>query len=297
MAYTWTELLDDIKVRGSIPTSQSTYTEARLLRLADAVFRSKILPIVDKVREGYYSYDVDFTVANGSSFLIPTRAVGAKLENVAYLNGNQRQDATRYYEEELLDLTLAPSWKPGFYLKRNRIFPVPSDGGGYTTLRLSIIMRPNKFCVNSDACQVTAINTGTKTLTFDTVPDWDTGDTLDIIQDSPHFDWLAIDQVVTAVTTTTIAFSSALPADLAVGDWVSLAGETPVIQCPVELHPLLAQEVANVCLKAQTDQAAYTLGKDEAELIKEGIIALLSPRVEQEGRKISNRTGLLRRRG
>lgn len=297
MAYTWTELLDDIKVRGSIPTSQSTYTEARLLRLADAVFRSKILPLVDKVREGYYSYDVDFTIANGSSFLIPTRAVGAKLENAAFIYGSQRQNAIRYYEEELTDMSLSPSIKPGFYIKRNRVFPVPTDGGGYTTLRLTIVMRPNRLCVSSDACQVTAINTGTNTLTFTVVPDWDTSDTLDIVQQDPHFDWLAIDQAITSVTTTTIAFASALPADLAVGDWVSLAGETPVIQCPVELHPLLAQEVANVCLKAQTDQAAYALGKEEAELIKEGITSLLSPRVEQQGRKISNRTGLLRRSG
>lgn len=298
MAFTWTEILDDIKVRSAMPTSQSTYTAARFLNLANAVMRSRIVPFVNSVRENYYSYDVDWTIVANSSILIPSRAVGGKLENVSFLNGTERGDAPRYYEDELRDLSMAPSVKAGFYLKRNRLFVLPSDGGGWTTLRMAIVIRPNTIVdPTTDAAQITAINTGTKTLTFASCPStWTTASIFDLVQANPHFDWLAIDQAISAITATTATFSSTLPTDLAVGDWISLAGYSPIIQCPAEVHPLLAQEVANVCLKAQGIEAAYKLGLEEAKMIREEVVSLLSPRVEEAGRKLVNNTGLLRRR-
>lgn len=298
MASTWTELLDDIKVRGAIPTSQSTYTEARLLRLANAAMGSRIVPLVDKVREKYYSYDVDWTIVDGSSVLIPTRAVGGKLEDAFFINGTERQKAVLYWEEEMSDSASAPGSAPGIYLKRNRVFTLPSDGGGWPTLRMSIIMRPNDLVAQTSAAQITAINTGTKTLSFTsgTIPtSWTTASTFDLIQQKPHFDWLAIDQVITSVTTTAIIFSSTLPTDLAVGDWVSLAGQSTVVQCPLELQPLLAQEVANLCLKAQGDQVALKLGLEEAKMLEERALVTITPRVQNEGKKVTNRTGVLRR--
>ncbi len=298
MAYTWTELLDDVKVRGMIPTSQSTYTAARLLALANAVMRSKIVPAVNKVRENYYSYDVDFTASAGP-FDIPTRAVGGKLENACFINGTTRYDATRYWEEDLTDTAQAPFTKLGFYIKRNKIYVLPSSGGGFTTFRVGIIMRPNELVAQTSAAQVSSINTGTRVVTCTTVPStWTTSDTYDMVDDDPHFDWLAIDQAISAITTGssgTLTFSSALPSSLAVGDWIGLAQQTPVIQCPVEFHPLLAQEIANVCLKSQGDKTGYELGLAEVKMLREELVSLISPRVEQEGKTLVNTTGILRR--
>lgn len=297
MAYTWTELLEAIKVRGAIPTSQSTYTEARLLAIANACLQTKIVPLVDKVREKYYSYDVDWTIVDGSSVLVPTRAVGGKLEDACFINGTERQKAALYWEEEIRDTSVAPGKNPGIYLKRNRVFVLPSDGGGWPTLRMAIIMRPNTIVAQTSAAQITAIDSGTKTITFASCPStWTTSLTYDLIQQKPHFDWLAIDQAIGTLTATTMIFSSTLPTDLAVGDWVSLAGESTVVQCPVELQPLLAQEAANLCLKAQGDMAAYNLGKEEAKLLRDSVMSSITPRVELEGKILTNRTGLLRRR-
>lgn len=281
-----------------VPTSQATYTDARLRGIANAVMISKIVPLLDKVREGFYSYDVDTTIVAGSGIRVHSRAVGAKLEGVSLLNGTSRLEPTRYYEEELSDTTVAPS-RPGFYLKRNKLFVLPDGGGGWTTLRQSILMRPNKIVPQDEAAQVTAINTGTKVVTCTTVPsDWLTSDTFDLVEQNPHFDWLAIDQAISAITTGasgTLAFSSALPSDLAVGDWISLAGETPIIQCPVDLHPLFAQEVANVLLTAQTDRAARELSAAETKLLREAAETAVNPRVQKEAKNLCNRTGILRR--
>jgi len=298
MPYTWTELLDDIKVRGMIPTSQSTFTEARLLNLANAEMRTKILPLVDKVREAYYSFDVDTTINASGTYEISKRAVGGKLLNAALLNGNERLDLARYEEEEIQNYTEAPD-SYGFYFKGNQFILLPASPSNWSTLRQTILMRPNKLVKQSDAAQITAINTVTKVCTCGTVPStWTTSSTFDMVQQNPHFDWLGIDLAITAITTGaagTITFSAALPSRLAVGDWIGLVEETPVIQCPVELHPLLAQETSNTCLKAQNDLTGYRLGKEEAKMMREDILALINPRTQSEGKKLVNRTGILRR--
>jgi hypothetical protein len=64
---------------------------------------------------------------------------------------------------------------------------------------------------------------------------------------------------------------------------------------PVEVHPLLAQLVANQCLKNSPHTKAHEEGVKEVMRLEKNVIALLSPRIEKEGKKLVNRTGLLRR--
>ena len=101
----------------------------------------------------------------------------------------------------------------------------------------------------------------------------------------------------TTITTTTIVMTADLPESLAIGDWISLNGTTPVIQCPVELQPLLEQEAANFCLRAQGDLEAYKAGKEEAKEMRDDLKKMISPRISKEGKKILNNSGILRRRG
>lgn len=312
MGYLWNDgsaagsgtcLLDDIKTRGAIPTNQQTYTAQRLLNFANAVMGAKVVPGVLRAREAYYGVDYDHTLdARLTGYLIPHRFVGGKLDCVAFVSGNQRQRAVLLFEANVEDYQVTANTTPGFYLKRNRIFPLPSDGGNWDTLRLSGFMRPNKIVdPTTAAARITAINTGTRTLTCDStsfpIPSsWTTASVFDLLQDEENYDWWAIDQGISAITSTTIQFATTLPTDLAVGDWVSLAGTTPTIQVPSEFHPYLAQEVANICLKAQGDKVAYEAGKEEAKLLYDAALLTITPRVESVGKKLVNYTGMLRRR-
>lgn len=299
MAQTWTELLDDLKVRGMIPTSQSTFTEARLLNIANATMRSKMLPLIDKVQEGYYSYDVDTALNATGQYNIHTRAVGGKLLDASLINGNDRLQLTRYFEEDLEEIDTPPG-NYGFYLKRSQIILVPRVPSGWTSLRQTFLLRPPQIIATTSGAQISAINTGTGVVTCSSVPSsWTTSNLFDMVQAEAHFDTLAIDLPISAITTGTsgtLTFAAAsLPSRLAVGDWIGLAGQSPVVQMPVELFPLLAQECANVTLRGQTDLTAYNLGVEEAKRLKEEILSLITPRVQNEGKKIVNRTGLLRR--
>lgn len=279
-----------------IPTSQSTFTEERLLALANSEIRSRMLPLITKVREGYYSYDMDYTLNATGIYSIPTRAVGGKFQTIALMNGETRKDLTRFYEQQLTSYVDSPV-SLGFFIKRSKIHLLPKVPSGYDTLRVGYILRPPSLVSTSSAAQITAIDTATKTITVGgTMPSaFGTNILFDLVQAEPHFDTLGFSLVVTNVSATQITFDADLPSDLAVGDWVSRSGETPVVQIPVELQPLLAQYVANTCLKGQTDLSAYKAGMEDAAEMRKEVLALINPRVETAGKIISNRTGMLRR--
>jgi len=297
MAYTFDSILDEIKLTGMVPTSQNTFTEARFQTLINREIRTHILPMMLKLRENYFSYDDDRSPSS-SGLAISTRAIGGKVQNVALIEGTNRLDLPWISEEDQIDTDESPVSKPGAYIKGNVLYVKPATSHGYSTVRMSIFLRHGKVVPEDEAAQITAIDTGTKTLTFTsgTVPTaWTTSNTFDLIQANPQFDSLAIDQSISSVTTTSMVFSSTLPTRLAVGDWVAKAGETPIIQLPVELHSYLAQLVANQCLKNSPHTKAYEAGVEEIKNMRKDIIALFSPRIEKEGKSIKNRTGMLRR--
>ena len=301
MSYTYNDLVDAIKTRGAIPTGQATFTTARFLASINATMRTKILPLVLGVQENYYVYDQETALNDTGIYPIPKRAVVGKLNNAALLNGTERFDLPWISEERLQDTNIPPiDVVAGIYIKRNSAILVPKEGAGYATLQLSFFLRPAQIVQNTDAAQITAIDTATKTLTFaaGTIPTgWTTSNLFELVQADPHFDTLGYELSATLITSTTVVMSAALPDRLAVGDWLSLNGQTPVIQCPVELQPLLEQEGANFCLRSQGDLEAYKAGKEEAKEMHDDMKKLLAPRIQKEGKKIVNNTGILRRRG
>lgn len=280
-----------------MPTSQNTFTTAKILSLGYDELLYYLMPKISSMREYFYAYDVEEDINATGIYDVPTRAMGGALVNLALLKDNSRYDLDWITEEGLGRTNETPLGKPGAYIKRNQIYLVPPTGTGYDTIRKTILLRPGRFIATSAAAQITAINTGTNTLTFasGTIPStFTTSESFDIIQQNPHFDHLAIDQTASTITSTTIVFSS-LPSRLAVGDWVTLAEESPIIQAPVELQPLLEIKTASTILRSQGDSPAMKAMDEEIKKIEEVVFKIFTPRVQKEGKKIVNRTGILRR--
>lgn len=302
--YTTADLLDSLKVRGAVSSTGALFTTARLLSLCTDEMRDYLLPLVLKVRENYYQWDDDTALNATGKYAIHTRATGGKLDDVFLIDASptptRKTDLTLLTESELEDYGATPGDRPGFYLKRNHIFLVPAGGLPWAYIRQQFFLRPGRFVETTDCAQVTSINTGTKVVTCDTVPAaWVNTDLFDFVQAEPHFDTLAISKVVTAVVTGasgTLTFSTTLPDDLAVGDWICLKNETCIVQAPPEFHSLLAQRVANICLKTLGRDSALKNGEADLTKLEKGIGGLISPRVNREGKKLVNRTGILRRR-
>lgn len=302
--YTTADLLDSLKVRGAISSTGALFTTARLLALCTDEMRDYLLPHVLKVRENYYQWDDDTALNGTGKYPIHTRAAGGKLDNVFLIDSSptptRKCDLTLLTEDELEDYGATPGDRPGIFFKRNHIFLVPAQGLSWSYIRQQFFLRPGRFVETSDCAQITAVNTGTKTCTFDSVPSsWTTADAFDFIQAEPHFDTLDISKgagTVTIGSGGSIVFTDALPEGLAVGDWVCLENETCIVQAPPEFHSLLAQRVANICLKTLGRDSALKNGEKDLERLEKSSMGLISPRVNREGKKLVNRTGLLRRR-
>lgn len=297
MAYTTTDFITNVKRTAAIPTSQTTFTADGILAIGYGELGSSILPMIMKSQEAFYEFDVDTAINASGIYNIPTRAVGGKLVNMSLIDGDNRHDLDWITEEGLGRLDDTGGNGSGAYIKRNQLYLVPKDGGGFTTLRQTIIIRPGRFVQTTAAAQITGINTGTNTLTFasGTIPaTFTTAETFDFIQAKPHFDHVEIDKTASSVTTTTMVFSS-LDSRLAVGDWVALAGESPIIQVPVELQDMLELETAKMILLSQGDMQKLEKIKDELKEKKRDNTNLYTPRIEKEGKKIVPKHRMLRR--
>lgn len=297
MSYLSTDLVTAIKRRAAVPTAQTTFSNTDFFALLDEEIRSKLVPLVTKNIEEYWvrTYDHNLT-ANQASYLIPTRAVAAGLRDVQIVNSANQE--SRVPLERLAPEDLYTSFtgnhnvavqKNGFYLQNNSVVVYPTPTSTQNLLRLSYVCRPNQV-VDTTACGlISAIDTLTNTITLTSLPStFSTASPLDFVKANPHFECAAIDQTPTSVVGTALTFASTLPTDLAVGDYVCLAGQSCVVQVPVELQPLLVQYVVVRVLSAQADAAALHDAIAELKKLEDNAMLLIAPRVAGKSKRVVN---------
>jgi len=231
-----------------------------------------------KLNEEFFLQSKDFTITQGGTYRIPRRAVGAKIRDLKKVDSSGNYSSIdRLFEED------RPKSQSGFYMLRNSVELSIDFSSG--TLRMSYLARPNTLVATSACGQITSINTGTNQVVISSTPStFATNTVVDLIQNNNPYDLLAMDSTLTAVSGTTLSFAS-LPTDLAVGDWVCLATESPVPMIPEEMHPVLIQSALVKCLSSKKDkvydQEMITLDKVTADAIN-----MLDPRVENNSMKL-----------
>lgn len=307
MAYLSTDLLISVKKRANVPTSQSTFTASDIYRFADEEIRSKILPLVLKNIEDYYTAKSDTLISpTQSTYSIPDRAVGAKLRDVELVLVADTQ--TRIALERLNREDLLASYtgagtgrfirrKQGFYLDGNKItiYPNPIGIGPDWYLRQTYYTRPSKIVDTTECGIITSIDTVNNHIDIASLPSgMSTATPVDLVKATPHFDCHAIDQTISNIAGTTLTFASTLPTDLAVGDYVCLANQSCVVQVPVELEPLLYQYVVVRILSSQGDKEQLETEVAELKKMEENALILVTPRVDGKAKRASNSRGMNR---
>lgn len=287
-------MLASLKRRGLIPSSTSTFSTADFFKVVDEETQTYIVPLLTEVREEYLVAYKDITVTAGTvEYDIPERAIAGKLRDVTLSDGNGGYTPLSRMEPENISgtMTTASGVAGSFYLRGNKIVLIGSGTTG--TLRVSFYQRPNRVVTTSSVGEITAINTGTQTVTVSgTCPStFTTSVSYDFVKGKPGFDTLGQDLTASAVGASSVTFSATLPTDLAVGDFVCLAQETPISQIPVETHPLLAQRVAATIQHALGDDKAENAFKVAYDMEKR-ILKLLAPRTEGSNRYVVNRYGV-----
>lgn len=280
-----TELISTLKICGSFPTSNDLFSTADFLALFNFQLRSDITPMMLKLNEEYFLQSKDFTISQGSTYRIPTRAVGAKIRDLKLVDGSGNYTPlSRLYEED------RGSGNTGYYILRNSV-ELSSDISA-NTLRMSVFGRPSKIVELTSCGQISSINTLTNEVVVSSAPStFVNGTVVDFVQNTNPYDLLGMDYSISSVSGTTLAFSS-LPSGLIVGDWVCLATEAPVPMIPEEVHPVLVQSALVRALSSKKDKA---LEVEAATLkqMKEDIVNMLDPRVENNSVKF--RSGKLLR--
>lgn len=280
MAWTTADLLTTIKNRQMFPdASTGSLSSAVLLQFATEELYLVLVPLITGVREKYYEtyLDTSYTTST-TSMTIPARAISGALSCVQYiLNTDVRQLLP--IDPGQVSTTQTAAYPSNYYFENNSIvfYPPPSQTQG--TVRMRYFQRPSRLEQTSNCAQITAINTGTKVVTCVPPTTWTTSNIFDFIpQTAAQATPSGKDLVITAITTTSMTFSAALPSGLAVGDWIALAEYTPIPEIPFEFQALLAQATAVRALGAINDATGLAPAKADLETMAQAAVKLLTPR-------------------
>lgn len=292
----WTAsyLLAQLKRYGFIPNntgSGSSLTTADLCALVNDEASLYLTALIKSVRENHLETTQDITVVAGTAaYRLSSRASGNSLSFVQLLGSDG------YPQEPLPQVDGARATYLGttgtpvafdFIGATVVLRPTPSAAG---TMRVRYIQRLSRVVPEDEVGLISSINTGTNTVTISgTTPTaFVTGAVCDLVRGNPPFDTLSIDLTAT-VSGNDITFSS-LPTGLAVGDYVAMAGETPIPQVPPELHALLSKRVALVIARATSNPNKDDLAQ-EVETLRAAALSLLTPRGTMTAKPIVSYSG------
>lgn len=295
-------LVANVRRRGFLAPGFSTND---ILQYATEQLRNYIPAFLKGLREEYLIANLTL-VLTGAVLPAPARAVGAALRTLKWKTSDGRlQPVARTEPERAGDFCTTGSCPQAYYFEGNNVVLLPPTSAG--TVVLGYQQRPGQLVLPTDCGLITGINTGTKTLSFDSLPsrfassllfDLIPGNGANRASTGNNFAAIALDVSVDNVTSgpATMVLTNAVPTDLHVGDYVAVSEETPIPQVPIELHDLVAQatamQIANATGSARKDSIAAALTMLEGQLT-----TILTPRNDGSARAVVNRSSIGWRRG
>jgi len=181
------DIIEAVKRRISFPVYQSTFEDTDILQFANDVMREEILPNILQYHEEYFVVDSSVELKpNQSKYPIPNRAVGMKLRDIAFGDGNVT-DSLPY--GNLFETTRVNAddkvWFEGsglgngiayqIYLQGNDVVITPSVDSSPTGLLVFYwFMRPNQLVEETRAFIISAFS---KTIVVDNTS-LNSGDTI-----------------------------------------------------------------------------------------------------------------------
>jgi hypothetical protein len=303
MAILADNLLNGVKRRCILPSNQAVIEDTDVLAIADSIVSSEIIPLLESINQEYFvTTSTSSLVASQSVYPIPYRAIGRTIRELKIVDTNNYVRNVAQIALEDAHVYDANTTTIGFYFigDQIRLVPdVPSTLSISQSLQFWWRMPPNSLCASTSAAQVTSI--GSTTINVSSVPsNLTVGSSIDFIQGKSGSSIYSIDQTITNIAGTTITFGASVipttaPNALAVGDYISLAGTSPVLNfIPNECYSYFETLVCERVLQSIGDfdgamVLAPIIGRE-----KENILKILSPRIDGEPIIIINRSGLVR---
>lgn len=298
-------LIRAVRTRGAIPSDTATYTDDVIIDVLNEEIDTGLLSSILSVSEEYLVNYADVPIVSGTTkYKIPYRAVGNKLRDVFLVDtaGNvyectriSLEDISGYQGNQISDY----SHLNQFYVENDGIIIRNTQLSNFAAVRFYYYLRPSRLVKESAACQITAIDTNTGVISVSNLPTtFSSLPQIDFVANKTPNKIISFDKAITAVSISTnpktITLSpSLIPSDLAVGDWICKAEETPIPNIPTEWQPVLAQRAAVYLMESMGDTEGLNNAKAKLEKIERSVMELTDNRVEGAPQKILNRNGLL----
>ncbi len=277
--YLASSLLQSLRDEGMIPPSDRTATTTKLLGFLNRSQRLPLTELLQSAREEYQYATQDITLTSSLTYPIPTRSVVSGLAMVLHLGSEDGDTYGRPLNKIQPDQVRAHQLARvggAYYLDGNDLVLTHELSG---TLRLKYIRRLNVIVPASDCGEIDSIDTGTNTVTLTSVPSgFSSSETYDFVQGQPQFNLLG-ESLTATLSGSDLVFDDSLPSGLTAGDYVALAGQTPICQAPVELHDVLTQDALTTYLQATGDPKA-AVAEQQLAKIRGAALSLISPRVQ-----------------
>lgn len=292
-----TEIIASIKARNLIPSSQQTFSDNDILRFANEEISSEIVPLLIRYNEEYLIREVMLPLEEGKiRYRIPPRAMGGRLRDVYWLDQNGNPVSIPKVERgQVPSYGVTGSRPTGYYLEGNDIRLLPfrmerPEG----RLVVVIAVKPNQL-VQTNRCRKIIQVTASSITVPSVPPHFQPGERLDVLSQWPGAELRDMDLLITGIQGNIIHLSGGA-LDLAEpGDWVALAGESPVEQFPSDLHTYLLELISMRLLQAQGNVQGQQIKAQAIQRLQQTIPALIDNRVVGGSHKIINRNSLLRR--
>lgn len=279
MAVNTTTLLAKINLKGELPFGK--FSDPEILDVAYDVLISELQPLIIGVRQEYYLKRTSSNIIAGvSKYRMPDRAVGQQLREVKILRGNS--DLLDIPQIDLEQVSMVnPGTPNSFYLESNYVCLYPTPGTTVDSLSLTYSLRCSKPVSASEVAVINSIDWLTGVVTASCPAAWTTADSFDLVSRKNAGESLAQDIIASNVTPgVSITFAiDDLGTELAVGDYISLAGESFIVQVPEEAVQLWSMLVVRDLLMSQASLQELQATQQMVDSLKEQLGRLLVTRV------------------
>jgi hypothetical protein len=289
-------LIESIKLDGLIPDGM--FEDDDYIKFINDAYFHEVIPFIMRHREDFYVGYQDFSPA--ASIDIPSDAIAQKIKDVQV-----KKDENTFYNLPRLsmgEITAGKStWnKPdGFYIQGNQIIFYPRAQSN--TIRLVYYKRPISL-INADVT-ITETDVVRNETVFRVTGK--TSGTILVVSPNPaanyplgsyDFNRVSISSPyeVTGITgliasgggqfTTTSTIYSATN----IGDYLVPPGFSVIPQIPYEARDVLSQAAIVKAMIAMKDKDGYKIAKESLNEAKFTLSSLISPRIDNEVKKIVN---------
>lgn len=277
--FTADDLLTSVRSRCYEPSGTSRVSDSDILLMATEELLGVIVPAIKGTRTDFFEAQQDYAIGSTNGFRIPERAIGSTISKAFLRDAQGNVYELPCLPEGLMSgvvNTSVPTYTRTFYyIRGNHIylnpFPVPAGN----TLVLVYYQRPSDLVLSSAASRIVSKTSTTITLSA-AVPTVVTGDLVDIVDYQSPFGFKAIDVVATVSGSSLTGLSDTT--SFSVGDYVSIAGTSPIPQIPYEFHPLLRYRTTARVLESIGDRQGMQAALASAADIQSQIMKAIDPR-------------------